>query len=401
MTRKEFIEKSMKMGMSLPFISAFMMESCSKDELVFPDFKTDFTGKVIIVGAGVAGLSAAYLLKRYNVDFEIIEAAPVLGGRLKKVEGFADFPIDTGAEWIHYHPSILADILNNPQTNAQIDIVVYNPQTIKTWHNNKLKSHHYFSGLYSEWKFKSSTWFDFFEEFVVPEIADKIRLNKPVVEINHGGSRVQVKTSDQEIYEADRVLVTTSVKILQNELIQFHPALPADKKQALNQVFMGDGIKVFIEFRERFYPDVLAFGSILKAMNEDEKFYYDAAFRKDSSKNILALFAINEKASAYTALGSDSEIIQKVLDELDEIFEGKASPAYLKHEIQNWSSEPYIQGAYSYSFKGDKESIVKKISEPVSGQLYFGGEALSLDFQSTVHGAVESGYQTIERMLKA
>jgi len=70
---------------------------------------------VAIVGAGAAGLAAGYLLQRYRVDFEIIEAAPVYGGRLKRAEGFADFPIDLGAEWIHTHPVVLAEILNQPE----------------------------------------------------------------------------------------------------------------------------------------------------------------------------------------------------------------------------------------------------------------------------------------------
>jgi len=84
MTRKEFIEKSLLMGIGLPFLSSTFLQSCSKDDSIFPKFQTNFSGKVIIVGAGAAGLAAGYLLKRYGVDFEIIEAASVYGGRLKK-----------------------------------------------------------------------------------------------------------------------------------------------------------------------------------------------------------------------------------------------------------------------------------------------------------------------------
>ena len=400
MTRKEFIEKSLLMGIGLPFLSSTLMQSCSKDDSIFPKFQTDFSGKVIIVGAGAAGLAAGYLLKRYGVDFEIIEAAPVYGGRLKKSSNFADFPIDIGAEWIHTDPKILSDIINNSSSNANIDIIVYNPQTIKSWKNGKLKSHNYISSFYSEWKFKNSTWFDFFEQFIVPEIADKIILNKPITEINYQGDKVILSTNNNDTFEADKVLITTPIKTLQNEQIAFQPSLPSDKKEAINKIFMGDGIKIFIEFKEKFYPDILAFGNIFRALNEEEKFVYDAAFRKDSNKHILGLFAINDKANAYTQLDSEQEIIDKFMAELDEMFDGKATANYVNHIIQNWSKEPYIQGAYSYSFDGNQINIVATINEPILNKVYFAGEALSIKNQAMVHGACESAYSMIATMMK-
>ena len=399
MTRKEFIKHTLTMGLSLPFLSSLLLESCSKDS-IFPKLQTNFSGKVIIVGAGAAGLAAGYLLKRYGVDFEILEAAPVYGGRLKKAEGFADFPIDIGAEWIHTNPSILADIINNPEVKAAIDITVYNPQTIKSWNNGKLKSHNYISSFYTEWKFKNTTWFGFFEEYIVPHVLDKITLSRPITEIDYSADKVLLKTANNETYEADKVLVTIPIKILQNNQIDFVPSLPNDKIDAIDSVYMGDGIKIFVEFKERFYPDFVVFGKILQGLNEEEKFVYDAAFRKDSGKNILALFAINEKAAAYTQLNTEAEIIAQFLRELDEIFDGKASENYVKHIIQNWSKEPYIQGAYSYSFDGKQSSIVNEIKEPVMDKLYFAGEALSIENHATVHGACESAYATIGKMLK-
>jgi monoamine oxidase len=400
MTRKEFIGKSVLMGVGLPFLSSSLFQSCGKDDSIFPKFQTNFSGKVIIVGAGAAGLAAGYLLKRYGVDFEILEAASAYGGRLKKSSNFADFPIDIGAEWIHTDPKILADIINNSDSNANVDIIVYNPQTIKSWKNGKLKSHNYIRSFYSEWKFKNSTWFGFFEQFIVPEIADKIVLNKPITEISYEGDKVLLSTGNNETYEADKVLITTPIKTLQNEQIVFQPPLPTDKKEAINKIFMGDGIKIFIEFKEKFYPDILAFGNIFQALNEEEKFVYDAAFRKDSNKHILGLFAINDKAKAYTQLNSEQEIIDKFMAELDEIFDGKATANYVNHIIQNWSKEPYIQGAYSYSFEGKQEDIVATINEPLLNKVYFAGEALSIKNQAMVHGACESAYSMIATIMK-
>ena len=63
---------------------------------------------VIVVGAGAAGLTAAYHLKRAGAEVTILEAAPEWGGRVARMARFADFPIDLGAEWIHEDATILA-----------------------------------------------------------------------------------------------------------------------------------------------------------------------------------------------------------------------------------------------------------------------------------------------------
>jgi len=400
MTREDFLKRSISMGIGLPFLSALLLESCNKEEIIFPNFQTNFSGKVLIIGAGAAGLSAGYVLNRYGVDFEIIEASSVFGGRLKQADGFADFPIDIGAEWIHTHPSILTDIINNPKVNNDIDIIVYNPQTFKVWNNEKLKSHNYIRNLYSEWKFKNTTWYGFFEKYIVPDIFNKIVLNKPIVEIDYSTDKVRLKTSNNETYEADKILITTPIKTLQNQQILFSPTLPTKKLDAINSISMGDGLKIFVEFKERFYPDVLTFGNLFEAISAEEKYVYDAAFRKNSSKHILGLFAINDKARAYTQLSTEDEIINKFLGELDEIFEGKASANYVQHIIQNWSKEPYIQGAYSYSFDGDQKTIVDVITDSIENKIYFAGEAYSINHQATVHGACESAYAMVEKILK-
>jgi monoamine oxidase len=145
---------------------------------------------------------------------------------------------------------------------------------------------------------------------------------------------------------------------------------------------------------------MLAFGSIFQALNEEEKFVYDAAFRKDSNRNILGLFAINESARAYTQWNTEQEIIDAFIAELDEIFDGKASANYLKHIIQNWSKEPFIQGAYSYTFDGSQKEIVEQLNLPVEQKIYFAGEALSIDDQAMVQGACQSAYSAIATMMK-
>ncbi len=143
----------------------------------------------------------------------------------------------------------------------------------------------------------------------------------------------------------------------------------------------------------------MLFGQLVEALTSDSKTFYDAAFRKDSNRHILGLFSINEDAAAYANLNTEEEIITKILNELDEIFDGQASEHYVKHIIQNWSKEPYIKGAYSYTFDNDQLETVDALKAPLDNKVYFAGEALSIDYQATVHGACQSGYAAVEQML--
>lgn len=395
MTREEFIHKSLILGAGTVLFSS---ASCTRQKFAFSKIDSNFKGKVIVIGAGAAGLSAGLLLNQCGVDFQILEASSVIGGRLKKSSDFVDFPIDLGAEWIHTHPSVLSKIAFNKTLIDKIETIAYSPQTIQTVKNGKLKSYNFLKNFYSEWKFKNSTWFDFFHDHIAPDLKERILLNTPVAEIDYSSDIIRVMTASGVQFEADKVLITVPIKLLQTEAIRFVPELPEEKTRALSSVFMGDGLKVFVEFSERFYPDILTFGNIFKAMDAEEIFIYDAAFGKDSDKHVLGLFAINEEAKKYTDL-ADEEIIGKFLSDLDDIFNGKATEYYRRHIIQNWSKEPYIKGSYSYSIKGNKKNVIASLNAPVSEQLFFAGEALSLENQSMVHGACESAYQSVFRLL--
>lgn len=399
MNRREFIKLSTVAGMATPFMSS-LLSSCQGQEVAFfPKFEVNFSGKVLIIGAGTAGLIAGHVLKQYNIDFEILEASSVYGGRVKAIDNFADFPIDLGAEWLHTSPAILAKLLNDPSNNENIDIINYTPETIYIWGNGKLKKRNFYANFYGEYKFKSTTWYSFFERYIAPQIVNQISFNSPVNSIDYSTNQVTVTNTLGQTFTADRVILTVPLTILKKGLISFQPSLPSAKVNALDMVTMPDGIKVFIEFSEKFYPDLLAFDHVRNLLDSSngEKLYYNAAFRKNVSKNILGLFTVGEPASVYTNQPDEASLLKFILAELDEIFKGKASQFYKKHIIQNWTKEPYIQGSYSHY---QDISFRDVLAQSIENKVYFAGEAYASGDVSTVHGAGESAYQVVEQLLK-
>lgn len=57
-------------------------------------------GKVIIIGAGPAGLAAASSLKRAGVEIVVLEARDRIGGRVHSYKGDFGAPVDLGASLI-------------------------------------------------------------------------------------------------------------------------------------------------------------------------------------------------------------------------------------------------------------------------------------------------------------
>lgn len=60
----------------------------------------------------------------------------------------------------------------------------------------------------------------------------------------------------------------------------------------------------------------------------------------------------------------------------------------------NWSQDPFALGSYSYVARGARQKDRQRLEKPVNAQLFFAGEAVYPNYNSTVHAAYESGRRT-------
>lgn len=58
-------------------------------------------GPVVVIGAGIAGITAAKRLRGAGYDVRLLEARNRLGGRIRTWRGWPGTPLDLGASWIH------------------------------------------------------------------------------------------------------------------------------------------------------------------------------------------------------------------------------------------------------------------------------------------------------------
>ena len=70
------------------------------------------TAQVIVVGAGIAGLTAAYSLKEQGISVKVIDAADRVGGRMTSDE-LNGHVVDRGAQFLSSEYSIIAGLLKN------------------------------------------------------------------------------------------------------------------------------------------------------------------------------------------------------------------------------------------------------------------------------------------------
>jgi monoamine oxidase len=357
----------------------------------------DFDGTVLIVGAGPAGMTAAHLLAQKGVGFQLLEAASTQGGRVRHDLAFTDFPIPLGAEWLHVAPDVLDEIVNDPAVAVTTELAPY-PADAQQGYFDGTFTLEPLDGWESDRKFIGSSWLDFFNTYLMPGIADRISYNTVVTAIDHSGDRVVVTDAGGATREADRVIVTVPLKILQRGDITFLPPLAAERTRVIAEANVWSGLKAFIEFDELFYPPVIVTAD--SETDDGQRLYYDAAYGQRSDANVLGLFSVGAQAESYQAALGEGRLLDRMLGELDAIFDGAASASYRRHIVQDWNAEPFAGAAYLADVASPDTSTA--LAEPIDGRIFFAGEAYTdFDDWGGVHAATRSAADAVRQLLNS
>ncbi|MEM8501254.1 MAG: NAD(P)/FAD-dependent oxidoreductase [Pseudomonadota bacterium] len=358
-----------------------------------------FDGEVLIVGAGAAGLAAAMALKRHGVPYTILEATDRYGGRVKKNDSFADFPIDLGAEWIHFDASILNRLIGVKSEESPAELIQYTPREIYSWDGESYtQSSHTINSLmywsFPEYKFKNTTWFDFIDQHFARRVKDRIVFNSALTHIDYGGDKIVALTQDGRRFETDKLILTVSTGVLQKGSITFNPDLSPERMAAINAIDFLPGFKLFLKFHRKFYADVIEHYTA-----DGSAYFFDAAFGKDTKDHVLALLVTGSEAHRYYNLGGEDTIVAEVLKELDTIYSGQATSLYTgDHLLINWGQNPFTLGTWTNEV-GSAEQM-ELLGLPIQNKVYFSGAALERHGQyATVHGAIMAGYGVVSDVL--
>lgn len=413
------------------------------------------TADVIVIGAGMSGLSAAQELQRLGVGQVIVlEARNRVGGRIHSHKTTGGKVVDLGASWIHgvrknpvarlakrHAIATLATDYENVQVmNVDDEDLLYrlgekfenfvykfDQQTIGSLYqqfvdkfqlDNRLQRYlRYYINAYFEHESGadindlSAESFEIGEEFgggdvvfpggygqLIDVLADgvDIRLNQVVSEVDYSGEGVTVTTTDGQEFFAKDVISTLPLGVLKAGTVAFIPELPGAKQQAIEVLQMGVLDKVYIQFAEAFWADQ-APEELLGYVSEDGLQWSETLnLRAYTREPALLMFNSSQYAKALEQQ-SDSQVKAAALAALSEMFGPVPEPEQVI--VTRWYQDPFSHGSYSYLPAGESDKQYSKLAKPIEGKLYFAGEASSSDYPATVHGAYLSGVRAAKQLV--
>ncbi|MFN4256868.1 MAG: flavin monoamine oxidase family protein [Saprospiraceae bacterium] len=455
-----------------------IVQSCTKDPLhaeATPDELADSPwadGKgdrsrvprsVVVIGAGAAGMYAASWLKARGCTVKILESSERRGGRVKALTGFADFPVELGAEIIHGNNSMLyrwaqqqgAQFVNySPVDYFRLDGQLFSepqieddPHVIAAWAFSEnatsyqgpdktvaqrvaevglpSRVHHIVNadvgneygtdnqhlsikGIAQEdaawtagngdYPMRNRTFAQIMDATFANILPDILYNTKAVrIEYPAGSGKPRVKDQAGVWHTADAVLLTVPLPVLQNNAIEFSPALPTWKTAAIQNIGMGAGMKIIFKFSQRFWASNLRF---LTSDQLGHEFWYTSKQR--GNDHVLTLFVMGGRAATLSAQGAGA--VATVVAELDALYgNNAASSALIGSHIEDWGKNPHIGGAYSFPVVGGGGLATRRdLSKKLNDKLFFAGEATHFAGHSaTLHGALETGLRAAKEIRAA
>lgn len=395
---------------------------------------------IIVIGAGAAGLMAAWELAQTGKKTAVIEAKDHVGGRAHTMnDKNFELPVELGAEFVHGDLELTQMLLEkagveqytvngdiwqdeDDELDEQKDFIEDYSSLNKKFKEVKedisvakfIEKHlqgkefeevrfslkNYVEGYYAADTHKASTFalrdelntssdkqyrieggYIKLVDYLYRQCMEKgvqFFLSNPVKEINWNQDVVKVVTEQNSI-TSNKVLVTVPVGVLQSEAIRFSPAVP-EKIQAAKKLGFGPVIKTTFQFDEAFW--------------KKKEFTQQKDLRKLSfifSRAVIPTWWTYYPKEAAMLTGwsggphadeikdlSNEDILQKGLESLSEIFNVSVNLLGLK--LKGWHIANWVNDPYScggYSYEVvNGKEIRKIIKQPINNTIFFAGEGL-------------------------
>jgi monoamine oxidase len=406
---------------------------------------------VVIIGAGAAGLMAAWELVQAGKRVVIAEARDRVGGRIHTVEegGFTT-PIELGAEFIHGKLALTkllmkkagidsykvkGDIWRKEDSGLEKEsdfiedngllqkkakelkedmpvgdfLQTYFPEAEHEELRISLLS--YVEGYYAADPKRASTYalLDELEKgderqyrveggykklvgFLIKELEQKgcrFLLSAPAQQVNWGTDPIVVHTTGGILY-GRKLIVTVPLGVLQAGAIAFTPAIP-NHMAAAKALGFGPVIKVLLQFSEPFWKkkEYTAGKDLSQAGFIFSEEEVPTWWTQEPKKEpVLVGWLAGPNAEKSKHL-PEEDILQKALTSLGNIF--TLDPKVLRKLLNAHKVCNWAADPYchgGYSYEVVGGSAQrKKLKEPLEGKVYFAGEAL---FEGIEGGTVEA-----------
>lgn len=215
-----------------------------------------------------------------------------------------------------------------------------------------------------------------------------ILFKKTITSITTTSASVEIKTQDGTAYKAPKVICTLPLGVLKKGAVQFTPSLPLEKTRAIHKLGMGLLQKTVLKFDSVFWPRDLHLFDWLGGTPAFQWAEWVNLY-PFTQEPILVGFNMGEFAATLEAK-SDAQVQAEALAALGTML-GRTIPTPRAIRVSRWGKDPLSLGAYSYMGVGATPQDRINLAKPISGRLFFAGEATHTKFPATLHGAWMSG----------
>ena len=347
--------------------------------------------KVIILGAGLSGLTAAYRFHKQGVEVSILEARERLGGRIWTKRLAEDTPVEAGATWFGMKHTYLVQLL------AELGVGYFKQYTdgaslIGSAFDSSLRQFYIPEDEPPSYRIEGGS------TALIQALANRVdasslHMSSPVESLDFSGSFCTV-TTDKDTYEAD-VVVSTLPPRLFAHAIKVTPALPNTLGElALNtQTWMGRSVKFFVAYKKRFWAEKELSGAAFSQGGIIPEMY-------DHTSSDGAHFALKGFLSDHAYRLTYEERKEAVINQLTLYFGPEAKDA-VEYGDTLWAGDPYTDAAGLPDLFPHQHNGHPLLREPLfDGRLLLGGSETADAFPGYMDGAVNAGLRVVKQVMR-